>query len=229
MAPAERVTIHQAMRMKTVDAAYVLGLDDLIGSITAGKFADFTVLTEDPYEVAERDPMRLRDIKVWGTVLGGKLRPQADEWQLEEVPPEGLIPGVMWLAQRESSGNGPWIRAMAAFALNLSQSPEAFCRTLLHFALALILIAIVSAAVFGAVIIPAILSLLALGAVILRSKRQKKDDMERPMTVKRKYSDQSATSTSESAGLSNSDSDDQTSNAATTSASNLRRRPPQRK
>lgn len=72
LAPAERVTVEQAMRMITVDAAYHLGMENKIGSIEAGKLADFTVLEQDPFTV---DPMKIRDIPIWGTVLGG--RPQA--------------------------------------------------------------------------------------------------------------------------------------------------------
>ena len=56
LAPAERVAIPEAMRMVTTDAAFVVGLDDLVGSIEAGKFADFAVLTGDPLVCA---PMRL--------------------------------------------------------------------------------------------------------------------------------------------------------------------------
>eukprot|EP01065_Artemidia_motanka_P032192 TRINITY_DN39227_c0_g1_i1.p1 TRINITY_DN39227_c0_g1~~TRINITY_DN39227_c0_g1_i1.p1 ORF type:complete len:604 (+),score=212.09 TRINITY_DN39227_c0_g1_i1:67-1878(+) len=84
LAPAERVTVHQAMLMKTVDAAYVLGMDHLIGSIEAGKYADFTVLEQDPYEVP---PERLRDIVVWGTVVGGKVQRVTDvDWTLSADP-----------------------------------------------------------------------------------------------------------------------------------------------
>ena len=39
MAPEERITVEQAMRAITVDAAYVLGLEHEIGSIRAGKKA----------------------------------------------------------------------------------------------------------------------------------------------------------------------------------------------
>ena len=42
IAPAERITVQEALRMKTSDAAHVIGLDALIGSIEAGKIADFT-------------------------------------------------------------------------------------------------------------------------------------------------------------------------------------------
>ena len=72
LAPAERVTAEQALRMVTIDAAYVLGMDDRIGSIEPGKHADFTVLEENPLEVA---PRTIRDIGVWGTVFAGEKFP----------------------------------------------------------------------------------------------------------------------------------------------------------
>lgn len=69
-APYERVRdIERAMRMITIDAAYTLGVNDRIGSIEAGKFADFTVLAEDPQDV---DPMKIKDIEVIATILAGK-------------------------------------------------------------------------------------------------------------------------------------------------------------
>jgi predicted amidohydrolase YtcJ len=43
-------------------------MDDEIGSLEAGKRADFAILEEDPLAI---DPMHLKDISVWGTVLGG--------------------------------------------------------------------------------------------------------------------------------------------------------------
>ena len=68
MCPEERISVHQAMRAITIDAAYVLGREAEIGSIRAGKMADFTVLEKDPYEVA---PEALRDVPIWGTVFEG--------------------------------------------------------------------------------------------------------------------------------------------------------------
>jgi predicted amidohydrolase YtcJ len=69
-APGERLTIDQAMKAITIDAAYVLHQEDRLGSIEAGKLADFTVLDKDPYVVGAAG---LRDIKVWGTVYEGKV------------------------------------------------------------------------------------------------------------------------------------------------------------
>lgn len=69
-APGECIGVDRAMRAITIDAAHVLRRDHVLGSIEAGKHADFTILDEDPYEV---NPMQLRDIPIWGTVLGGKV------------------------------------------------------------------------------------------------------------------------------------------------------------
>lgn len=68
LGPHERISVDQAMRAITIDAAYVLGQEARIGSIRAGKSADFTVLDADPYEV---DPETIRDIGVHATVFEG--------------------------------------------------------------------------------------------------------------------------------------------------------------
>jgi predicted amidohydrolase YtcJ len=71
----ERVSVHQALRMVTLDAAFSLGVEDKIGSLVAGKFADFAVLERDPYTVPKD---KIRDIKVWGTVVGGRVFPASE-------------------------------------------------------------------------------------------------------------------------------------------------------
>lgn len=69
MGSEERISVHQALRAITIDAAFILGLEDEIGSIRAGKKADFTVLEDDPNGV---EPGALKDIAVWGTVFEGR-------------------------------------------------------------------------------------------------------------------------------------------------------------
>ena len=64
----ERIDPLAALRAVTIDAAYLLKMDDRIGSIEPGKYADFAVLDADPLAV---DPGGIKDIGVVGTVLGG--------------------------------------------------------------------------------------------------------------------------------------------------------------
>lgn len=66
---SERISVADALRTITLGAAYTLGLDDRIGSIEVGKFADFCVMDDDPTEI---DPARLKDVRIAGTVLGGR-------------------------------------------------------------------------------------------------------------------------------------------------------------
>ncbi len=67
---AERIGVAEALRTITLGAAYTLKLDHEIGSIEAGKRADFAVLEDDPLEIA---PDRLKDVRVWGTVQDGRV------------------------------------------------------------------------------------------------------------------------------------------------------------
>ena len=70
VAPGERISVERALRAVTIDAAYILNLENEIGSLEVGKFADFCVLEEDPMDVA---PEKIKDIPIWGTVLGGRV------------------------------------------------------------------------------------------------------------------------------------------------------------
>jgi predicted amidohydrolase YtcJ len=66
---AERLSVADALRAITLGAAFTIGMDDVVGSIEIGKFADFAVLDEDPSEVPAE---RLGQLRVWGTILGGR-------------------------------------------------------------------------------------------------------------------------------------------------------------
>lgn len=68
----EKISVEQALYAMTLGAAYTMKVDHLIGSIECGKYADFTILEDGPLAVA---PVKLKDIGVWGTVLGGRLQP----------------------------------------------------------------------------------------------------------------------------------------------------------
>ncbi len=73
MAPNERISLDKALRAITIDAAYVLGLENEIGSIAAGKRADFAVLEEDPIQLGAKG---LKDVPVWGVVFEGEVHPR---------------------------------------------------------------------------------------------------------------------------------------------------------
>jgi predicted amidohydrolase YtcJ len=70
--PEQRISVDDALRAVTIEAAYSWRQEDKIGSIAPGKIANFTVLTEDPYAV---DPTKLADVPVWGTVFEGAVYP----------------------------------------------------------------------------------------------------------------------------------------------------------
>lgn len=64
----EKITPYEALSAATIGGAFQLHMDHEIGSVEAGKFADFAVLADSPLDV---HPMGIRDITVWGTVVGG--------------------------------------------------------------------------------------------------------------------------------------------------------------
>ncbi|NND75006.1 MAG: amidohydrolase [Ilumatobacter sp.] len=70
----ERISPQSALQAVTTSAAYQLHLDHEFGTIECGKAADFTVLEDNPLTV---DPMAIKDIAVWGTVIGGTPHPAA--------------------------------------------------------------------------------------------------------------------------------------------------------
>jgi predicted amidohydrolase YtcJ len=74
-APNERLSLDKALRAITIEAAQVIGMDALVGSVAAGKKADFTVLDRDPYAVGAA---RLRDLKVKGVVFEGDFSAAAN-------------------------------------------------------------------------------------------------------------------------------------------------------
>jgi predicted amidohydrolase YtcJ len=66
----ERISVHDALRAITLGAAYTLKLDGEIGSIEAGKHADFAVLDDDPIAAGADG---LKDVRIWGVVQGGRV------------------------------------------------------------------------------------------------------------------------------------------------------------
>jgi predicted amidohydrolase YtcJ len=66
---SQRISVHEAIRCYTKNAAYASFEENLKGSIEPGKLADVVVLSTDPYE----DPQRIKDIKVALTIQDGEI------------------------------------------------------------------------------------------------------------------------------------------------------------
>jgi predicted amidohydrolase YtcJ len=64
----QRVSVDEAIRINTYNGAWASKEEQLKGSITGGKLADFVVLAEDPHTVS---PDRIKDIAIVRTVVGG--------------------------------------------------------------------------------------------------------------------------------------------------------------
>ena len=68
----QRVSRLAALKAVTLDAAYSLRMEKDVGSIVPGKLANFTILADNPVTV---EPMKIKDIRVWGTVNEGRVLP----------------------------------------------------------------------------------------------------------------------------------------------------------
>jgi predicted amidohydrolase YtcJ len=68
--PEQRLTVEEALRMYTLDAAYCSGEENIKGSIEEGKLADLTVFAIDPLAVPTE---KIKDIQVDLTIVDGKI------------------------------------------------------------------------------------------------------------------------------------------------------------
>jgi len=66
----ERITLDQALKAQTLDAAYVLGLEDMIGSLKVGKRADLVILDKDLYTLPASE---ISTTKINFTMMNGKI------------------------------------------------------------------------------------------------------------------------------------------------------------
>ena len=72
---AQRLTVDQALRLFTIDAAYGTFEEEVKGSLARGKYADLVILSDDPTTVTVD---ALLDIQVLATVVGGQVEHCAD-------------------------------------------------------------------------------------------------------------------------------------------------------
>lgn len=69
LGPEERLTVEQAIRAQTIDAAWQLRSEDVIGSLEVGKYGDMVVLSADPRAVP---PEQIAELQVRATYLAGR-------------------------------------------------------------------------------------------------------------------------------------------------------------
>jgi predicted amidohydrolase YtcJ len=65
----QALTLDEALRAHTIDAAVAIRMEDRLGSLEVGKLADIAILDGNLHETA---PESIRDIPVWRTILGGE-------------------------------------------------------------------------------------------------------------------------------------------------------------
>jgi len=70
----QRVSVEEALRINTLNGAYNSHEESIKGSITAGKLADFVVLSDDLFTVPND---KIKDLEIVRTVVGGKTVYQA--------------------------------------------------------------------------------------------------------------------------------------------------------
>ncbi|MCK5906684.1 MAG: amidohydrolase family protein [Flavobacteriales bacterium] len=87
----QRISVYKGMQGITSMAARTLMLEDEIGTIKVGKYANFTILTENPFKV---EKMHIKDIFVEGSIFKGnvhlneKQRNLAGGWSKTDVTPD---------------------------------------------------------------------------------------------------------------------------------------------
>lgn len=68
--PEQKISVEQALKAYTLDAAYASFDENSKGSLEVGKLADFVILDQD---VTAIDPIEIWNVKVLKTFVGGKL------------------------------------------------------------------------------------------------------------------------------------------------------------
>lgn len=66
--PDEKVSVWQALKSITIDAAWQLNMEDKLGSIKKGKYADLVILDTNPLKISRE---KLSSIKVLETIVAG--------------------------------------------------------------------------------------------------------------------------------------------------------------
>jgi predicted amidohydrolase YtcJ len=72
----QRLDVDTALRLMTTGPAYAAFQETVLGQLTVGRYADMTVLSDDPYKVRPDD---LHTLKVRMTIVGGRVTYDGDK------------------------------------------------------------------------------------------------------------------------------------------------------
>jgi predicted amidohydrolase YtcJ len=67
--PEQKLTVAEAVEAYTMGSAYAEFQEKEKGSVTPGKLADMVLLSDDIFSI---DPVRIREVKILKTIVGGK-------------------------------------------------------------------------------------------------------------------------------------------------------------
>lgn len=67
--PEQKITVEEALKAYTIDAAYASFEEKVKGSIEVGKLADFVILDNDITSISSE---KIREVKVLKTIVGGQ-------------------------------------------------------------------------------------------------------------------------------------------------------------
>lgn len=68
--PEQKITVEEAVRAYTFGSAYAEFAENVKGSITPGKLADFVLLSQDIFKI---DPAEIENVRVTMTITGGRV------------------------------------------------------------------------------------------------------------------------------------------------------------
>ena len=68
--PEQRISVAQALAAYTHEGAYAVSLEDRLGTIEPGKYADLVVLDSDLFTI---DPVKLSHVRVDLTIVNGDI------------------------------------------------------------------------------------------------------------------------------------------------------------
>lgn len=66
----EQISVEKALSMLTMEPAYAVSMENVLGSLETGKYADLIILSANPLTV---EPDQLKDLQVWMTMIAGKV------------------------------------------------------------------------------------------------------------------------------------------------------------